>query len=235
MKEPAIDSNMKTLFLVNAILGVISCVIPGIITTIISVVILGLSIYQLVKLPKTGKWRTSPVLLIIATALDLVTAVISATQAGKAIAAGALTNQVEDGHLVKGIIGGLMIVAVLAIASWIIRIVGTVFAFIAYSRANKALTAAVQQAAYTAQADPSVMTDAPAPTFTEVTPTSEAASQTPTTSQTSEAAPAASETASATPIVSEAAPTSEAQSASATSEAPASESTPTSTTTSTNE
>ncbi|WP_054722525.1 hypothetical protein [Lacticaseibacillus nasuensis] len=59
MKEPAIDSNMKTLFLVNAILGVISCVIPGIITTIISVVILGLSIYQLVKLPKTGKWRTS--------------------------------------------------------------------------------------------------------------------------------------------------------------------------------
>lgn len=162
MNTPRVTPAMGTLFLVNGILGVVTAIPFFIwIGVPLSLGMLGIAIYQLVALPKGERYLTSPILITVAVGLEFV-GIIGLVATGVSWAGVSDLNHMSDGQTAS-MVGGLLLWLVLLFASWVVRIIGTVYAFLGQTRVKRELMAATQQAAAAAHGDPSVMTDAPTP------------------------------------------------------------------------
>ncbi|WP_225046513.1 hypothetical protein [Lacticaseibacillus kribbianus] len=142
MEEEQPKATYATLYLVIAILGVITCTgFGGVANIALALVLFGLSIYLLVKVPREDKKRrTALILFIVATALQIVFLVIAISSVGRVVAD--LSNlekeldALSDNQAVQ-MVGGLLASMIFGFASWVVRIIGTVFAFIGYNRERK--------------------------------------------------------------------------------------------------
>ncbi|WP_179396235.1 hypothetical protein [Lacticaseibacillus absianus] len=136
MEEQSTVQTYQTLYLILAILGVISCVPLFLYGTIgLGLIVMGLSIYLLVKLPK-GKRRTGALLLVIASALEVAFWVILVATVGSLAAMSDLASEASkltDSQAIT-MVGGILGALLVAFVSWVIRIIGVIFSFIAYGR-----------------------------------------------------------------------------------------------------
>ena len=136
MTEPTRSKTYETLYLILGILAIVSCVpLPAVINLIMGLAVFGLTLYMLITVPKGGKRRSTLILLLVASVLELLFYLIVFALFGGLIATTALADSVEhhnEGQMMS-MVAGLLGSLVLAFASWVVRIVGTVFAFITYS------------------------------------------------------------------------------------------------------
>ncbi|WP_461225485.1 hypothetical protein [Lacticaseibacillus suihuaensis] len=132
----------QTLYLILAILGVITCTgFGGVANIALALVLAGLAIYMLVKIPRGDKKRrTALILFLVATGLQIVFLVIAISSVHSVVTN--LNNLKEELDALSDkqavqMVGGLMASMIFGFASWVIRIIGTVFAFIGYNREKK--------------------------------------------------------------------------------------------------
>lgn len=135
----------QTLFLVTGILAIISCIpIPlNFLNYAVAIVVFGLSVYLLVKFSAEKARRKGAILLVIASVLEALFYVALFVAMGSAFKSGtdaqALIKDMSNSQL-GSMVGGILIGLVCALASWIVRIVGTVFMFQNYSREKRSAT-----------------------------------------------------------------------------------------------
>ncbi|WP_262315116.1 hypothetical protein [Lacticaseibacillus parakribbianus] len=132
----------QTLYLILAILGVITCTgFGGVANTALALVLAGLAIYMMVKIPRGDKKRrTALILFLVATGLQIVFLVIAISSVHNVVTN--LNNLKEELDALSDkqavqMVGGLMASMIFGFASWVVRIIGTVFAFIGYNREKK--------------------------------------------------------------------------------------------------
>lgn len=179
MNTPRVTPAMGTLFLVNGILGVVTAIPFFIWLSIpLSLGMLGIAIYQLVVLPKGERYLTSPILITVAVGLELV-GIIGLVATGVVTMAGVSEFDHLTDSQAASFVGSLLLWFVLLFASWVVRIVGTVYAFLGQTRVKRELMGAMQATAAASQADPSVMTDTAAPEPVPVPASASASAVTP--------------------------------------------------------
>ncbi|MCX2455224.1 hypothetical protein [Lacticaseibacillus nasuensis] len=141
MTSRKMSTGLRTLFLVQGILGCLTALPIFYLGWPMSLAALGIGIAQLIQLPAGQRWRTAPVLMVVATSLEIL------FWLGLIVTVGSVTGwqTTADGSLSNAqtlrLVTGIGAWALVAIASWVTRIVATVFAFIAYARANRELRA----------------------------------------------------------------------------------------------
>lgn len=129
----------QTLFLVTGILAIISCIpIPlNFLNYGVAIVVFGLSVYLIVKFSADKPRRKGAILLVVASVLEVAFYIALLVAMGSAFKAGAdasaLIKDMSNSEL-GSMVGGILIGLACALASWIVRIVGTVFIFQTYSR-----------------------------------------------------------------------------------------------------
>lgn len=129
MTQPPLRT-LATFTLVVAILATITDLFD--IYLVLTIVILGFSIYLLRKVPKELKAKRGALLLIIATALHLVTAMLVLGTLGvTALNVGEMAEKLTESQAIS-MMGGIIVSLLLAFVSWVLRIVGTVFAYMDY-------------------------------------------------------------------------------------------------------
>lgn len=124
-----------------AILGIITCLPFGLsFYGILSIVVCAFSIYLFVKIPRDAKATRGALLIIIASAIMLIGMIAVLVAAGGDLNSlnSVSTSTTDYTNVDWSIVGPAAIGGLLFVASWIVRIVGTVFAFIDYSKLKKA-------------------------------------------------------------------------------------------------
>lgn len=119
------NKKLSTFYLVIAIIGIITAVpILGTIVDVFKIltfILLGFSVYVLVKQPKDMVNKNGAILMIISCALSFV---------GGLILMGSLSSALLSGVTTVGsVVGGSLLVMLFSLTAWILKIIAIVFAF----------------------------------------------------------------------------------------------------------
>jgi len=127
------NKRLSSFYLAIAIIGIITAVpILGSmidIFKILTLVLLGLSIYALLNQPKRIK-NTASVLMIIACALSLIGGLIVLGSVGSMAN---IDNSYDAGRALGGLIGGSILSIIFILPAWILKILAIIYSFKASS------------------------------------------------------------------------------------------------------
>lgn len=134
------EKRLSNFYLVIAIIGIITAIpILGSIVDvfrILTFVLLGFSIYILVKQPKGSSKKTGAILMVISCALSLIGGLIMMGTVGS-MAGIDTTSDYETGQAVANLVGGSLMVMVFTFPAWVLKIIAIVFSFKASSELKK--------------------------------------------------------------------------------------------------
>ena len=139
MKNP-----VKTSYLVIAIIGVITAVpVLGSIVDVFKVltlILLGFSIFILIKGKKGSYKKAGAVLMIISCCLSLIGAIVLFSTLGGMTGLRSAGDSITDeqaAYAVGSLIGGSMIGLIFSFPAWVLKIIAIIFSFIEYGNQKK--------------------------------------------------------------------------------------------------
>lgn len=132
------NNSVRTSYLVIAIIGIITAIpiLGGIVNffNILTFVLLGFSIFILVKQPKGQAKKTGAILMVIACGLGLIGELVVLGSLGSlaTIDASQELSSYEAGQAFGALLGGSLMAMVFSLPAWVIKILAIIFSFKTY-------------------------------------------------------------------------------------------------------